>query len=528
MTPPITIPGYNILEEAGRGGMGLVYKAEQVSPHRLVALKLLTSIRPDATDMAAFRREAHLIARLEHPHILPVYDFGEVEGVPYLVMRYLQGGNLADRLRQGAVPVATAVRWLRQVADALDFAHHQGFVHRDVKPSNVLLDTAGQAYLTDFGIADTLQAPGRDVPLGSAAYMAPEQARGRQVDARADVYALAVMLFELLTGRKPYTAESAMGMLVRHMKDPIPSARAVNPAVPPALDELIWWGMAKDVADRPATAAEFARLLETAVERPELPLRPAPAADAALSPAAPPARRPGPIVWIAAILLLAFCVLGVVALTGSALLFTAAATPTPVATATRVATPTPATSPTPAALLLSDDFARPASGFAVAGDADGGVSYREGGLEITVLREGIEWLSPSGRVAAADVVIDATMAQLELATGGYAAVICRWQDRANYTAFGLNGAGEFAIWQKRSGETEWLAGWQNAPGAAPGAGHALRVTCAGPNLRYVVNNILLAEVSDPQPAAGDVAFMAGLTAAGPFAVRFGELVVTRP
>jgi hypothetical protein len=508
--------------------MGVVYQAEQLSPRRRVALKLLTATRPDETDMAAFRREAQLIARLEHPHILPVYDFGQVDGVPYLVMRYLEGGSLADRLRAEAVPLEAAVRWLRQVADALDFAHHRGVVHKDVKPSNVLLDSAGQAYLTDFGIADSLQAPGQDVPLGSAAYMAPEQARGQQVDARADVYALAVMLFELLTGRKPYRAESAMGMLVRHMKDPIPSARAVNAAVPAAVDELIRWGMAKAPADRPDTAADFARLLQQAVAQPELPLQPAPAKEVAGAGVAPAPRRLAPLAAIAVILLLAFCVLGGVALSGGALLFTAAATPTLVATATRVPTPTPATTPTPAALLLADDFARPGSGFAVAEDEDGGVAYREGALAITVLREGVEWLSPSGRVDAGDALIEVTMEQVVPASQGYAAVICRWQDRANYTAFGLNGDGEFAVWRKQNGETQWLVDWQNAPGVATGGSHELRVTCAGAHLRYAVNNILLAEVSDTQPAAGDVAVMAGLTAPGPFTVHFRDLVVTRP
>jgi hypothetical protein len=526
MNASVAVPGYHILAEAGRGGMGVVYKAEQESPRRLVALKLLTATRPDAAELAAFHREAQLIARLEHPHILPVYDYGEVDGVPYLVMRYLEGGSLADRVRQGAVPPATAVRWLRQVADALDFAHRQGFVHKDVKPSNVLLDSSGQAYLTDFGIAETLQAPGQNVPLGSAAYMAPEQARGRQVDARADVYALAVMLFELLTGRKPYLAESAMGMLVRHMKDPIPSARELNPAVSPALDELIWWGMAKEPGDRPATAAEFVALLQKAVTRPDAPLRQIPTAP---SPQAAPApRRPLLLAGVVGILLLAVCLLGAVTLTGSALLFTAAATPTAIPTATRAPTPTAQAGATPAALLLADDFSQPGSGFAVSSDEDGGVAYNAGGLEFTVLRPGVEWLSPSRRVDAVDVVVEVVLEQLAAAPEAYAAVICRWQDRANYTAFGLNSNGEFSIWQKRGGEVYPLAPWQPAPGVTPGDRQQLRLTCAGPTLRYVVNNILLAEIDDPQPATGDVAFLAGLMTSGEYAVRFHDLKVSRP
>src|SRR5512137_2114213 len=152
------IAGYTLLGRAGQGGMGTVYKAEQISPRRSVAIKMLSGANITAAQMTAFRREAEVVAHLEHPGIVPLYDYGETAGTPYLVLRYLAGGSVADRLRSGPLDVATTARWIGGIADALDFAHQKGILHRDIKPSNILLDNAGNAYLTDFGLASTLTA----------------------------------------------------------------------------------------------------------------------------------------------------------------------------------------------------------------------------------------------------------------------------------------------------------------------------------------------------------------------------------
>jgi serine/threonine protein kinase len=274
--PNLQIPGYTVQAVAGRGGNGTVYRAEQASPKRLVALKLLTEKAASPASLAAFQREANTIARLEHPHILPVYGFGENNGRPYLVLRYLSGGSVADRLKKGPIDPRTALRWMRGVADALDFAHERGLVHRDVKPSNILLDQTGNPYLTDFGIAGGMLAAEGERPTGSAPYMSPEQGRGEPVDHRADIYSLAVSLFEMLTGRPPYEAETPLGLIVRHISDPIPSARALNPAISPAVDDLLQWGMAKQPGERPKTAGAFARLLDRALEQPDVPSGPPP------------------------------------------------------------------------------------------------------------------------------------------------------------------------------------------------------------------------------------------------------------
>ena len=272
-SPPAlpAVPGYALLAVIGQGGMGTVYRAEQASPRRVVALKLLRGAA-STTNLAAFRQEAKVIAGLEHPHIVPLYAFGEHAGTPYLVLRFLPGGSVADRIRQGPLDLSLAARWLLSVADALDFAHQRGIIHRDVKPSNILLDESNNAYLSDFGIAGTLVEAQAGAPTGSAAYMSPEQGQGRPVDGRSDLYALAVALFEMLTGQRPYTAETALGVVVRHVNDPIPSARALNAAIPPAVDELIQWGMAKEPGQRPPMGAEFARLLKQALAHPNDPL----------------------------------------------------------------------------------------------------------------------------------------------------------------------------------------------------------------------------------------------------------------
>ncbi len=260
-TVPLDFPGYAVQALAGRGGMGRVYRAQQLATRRLVAIKLLTAGRVDPESLATFRREASTLAQLEHPHIVPLYDYGEHDGSPYLVVRFLSGGTVADRLKSGPIDVPTSVRWIADVADALDAAHRRGITHRDVKPSNLLLDEAGNVYLGDFGIAATTVDLAAASHSGSAAYASPEQARGGAPDARSDVYSLAVTAFEMVTGKKPYEAETALGMMVRHMHDPVPSARAIAPALSGALDAAIASGMAKDPKDRPASAGAFARSL---------------------------------------------------------------------------------------------------------------------------------------------------------------------------------------------------------------------------------------------------------------------------
>jgi serine/threonine-protein kinase len=205
---PEKIGRYEIKNELGRGGMATVYHAHDPHFKRDVALKVLPrEFLHDPTFRARFEREAQTIAQLEHPAIVPVYDFGEETGQPYIVMRYMSGGSLADRLRRESLATSEAARIVTRLAPALDEAHSQGIVHRDLKPANILFDQRGDPYISDFGIAklsqDSATFTGSAI-VGTPAYMSPEQARGeKDLDGRSDIYALGVILFEMLTGKRP-------------------------------------------------------------------------------------------------------------------------------------------------------------------------------------------------------------------------------------------------------------------------------------------------------------------------------------
>jgi len=242
--------------------MAAVYKAYQPAMDRYVALKVPSAhLLEDAQFRARFQREARTIAQLEHPHILPVHDFGEDDGVPYLVMRYVDAGTLRDLASRGPVPLDQAVRLVAEVAEALAYAHRQGVVHRDVKPANVLLDRDGTALLTDFGIAKLVEQTVQLTQgvLGTPSYMAPEQVTGKPVDERTDIYALGVTLYELLTGRRPFDGETPLAVAFKHVSDPLPPPRQVNPALPEAAERIMLRALAKDPADRYQRAGDLAR-----------------------------------------------------------------------------------------------------------------------------------------------------------------------------------------------------------------------------------------------------------------------------
>jgi len=260
---------YRIISPVGEGGMAAVYRAYQPSFDRMVAIKVLPrqlAIQPEF--VARFKREARVIAKLVHPHILPVYDFGHAQGYTYLVMPFIQGCTLAQLIAGGPLPLPRLITILTQLADALDYAHARGVVHRDIKPANVLLDQGGHCLLTDFGLAQVVQEATRFTrpgeAIGTPAYMSPEQACGEKVDRRSDIYSLGVVLFEMATGRVPYAADTPVATVMKHIHDPLPSARALNPALPETVDQVISQAMAKDPAARFATAGQMAAALQVA------------------------------------------------------------------------------------------------------------------------------------------------------------------------------------------------------------------------------------------------------------------------
>ena len=278
--------------------MGEVYRATDSVLQRQVAVKLLSErYARDEEVHARFRREALSAARLSGtPHVITVFDVGEHRKQPYIVMEYLEGGSVYDRLREGRVSPAQTLAWLAQAGQALDRAHAQGVVHRDVKPANLLLDRDGSVNVSDFGIAsttglDTLTLPG--TILGTAGYLSPEQARGEPTTPASDRYALGVVAFELLTGRRPFEGDTAATEAFAHVTAPVPSAERIHPGLPDGVDAVLVRALAKDPADRPDSCAALVADLEDAFERASAPTQVA-AAPAAVAPRAAQSTRPLP------------------------------------------------------------------------------------------------------------------------------------------------------------------------------------------------------------------------------------------
>jgi serine/threonine protein kinase len=267
---------YRLLEKAGVGGMSEVWKAEDETLKRTVAVKvILGPVAADSSFRERFLREARLVAGLEHPHVLPVFDYGSatIDGaeLSYLVMPLVAGGSLKGHVT-GPVPPALAVTWLSAIASALDHAHAKGILHRDVKPGNVLMDSQGRLLLADFGLARSaeissgLTATG--AVLGTPLYMAPEQATGSVLDGRADQYALAVIAFELLAGRVPFSAQSPLAVLHQHVSAPPPPLSSVLPGTSPAVDAVFARGLAKTPSDRFGSCGAFVAALGAALAVP--------------------------------------------------------------------------------------------------------------------------------------------------------------------------------------------------------------------------------------------------------------------
>ena len=264
-----TLGQFEILEAIGQGGMALVYKAMQPAMNRIVALKVLsTPMTVNPTFLARFKQEAQMIASLEHTHILPVYDMGDQDGWVFIAMRYMSHGTLTARIAQGPVPLKDVSQWIEQIGSALDYAHQRGVVHRDVKPSNVLLDAQGNAFLADFGIArwseGSVSLTGSGV-IGTPQYMSPEQGQGLKIDGRSDEYSLAVMAYEMIIGRPPFEAETPLAIVLKHITEPLTPPISINPRVPQGVSDVISRALSKDPNDRYPTTAAFAQALSAVI-----------------------------------------------------------------------------------------------------------------------------------------------------------------------------------------------------------------------------------------------------------------------
>jgi serine/threonine-protein kinase len=262
---------YQIAAPLGEGGMAAVYRAYQASMDRYVALKILPRyFASDPEFIGRFEREAKVIAKFQHPHILPVFDYGQEDGYTYIVMPFVEGGTLADLLEGHPVSLSQIQRAIAQVGDALDYAHSQGVIHRDVKPSNILIDPSGNCLLADFGVAKIVESTAQFTraggTFGTPAYMSPEQIEGEELDGRSDVYSLGIVLYEMATGHPPYRAKTPPAIFVKHLVDPPPPPRTLNPALPEAVEQVTLRALAKDREERYATAGDMVQALQAATE----------------------------------------------------------------------------------------------------------------------------------------------------------------------------------------------------------------------------------------------------------------------
>ena len=263
------VGGYRLVEPIGEGGTSVVYRAEHVRLGRAAALKLLTPALGEADFRERFLRESRLAASLDHPSIVPVYDAGEADDVLYIAMQHIDGSDLKALLvAEGRLPVRRALRIVTQIASALDAAHARGLVHRDVKPANILVGANDRAFLSDFGVVKELASSGRTRTggfVGTIDYCAPEQIEGRDVDARADVYALACVFYECIVGTSPFRRSSDVATLNAHLHAPPPRFSKAAPDLPPALEPVLAKALAKSPLDRYASCGELVTALRTAV-----------------------------------------------------------------------------------------------------------------------------------------------------------------------------------------------------------------------------------------------------------------------
>ncbi|MCL4298894.1 MAG: serine/threonine protein kinase [Anaerolineae bacterium] len=575
---------YQIVEQIGQGGMATVYRAYQPSIHRNVAIKILPSqYAQDPSFVKRFEQEAKAIAALEHPHILPVYDFGTQEGLTYMVMRYIKGGTLSNLMGQN-LSYDRVVSLIGDVARALDYAHKQGVVHRDIKPSNILIDDNGEPLLTDFGIAKMMagsgatQLTGAGSVLGTPAYMSPEQAQGVKIDGRTDVYSLGVILYELLTGQQPYRAETPVAIVLKHVSEPLTPPRAINPNIPDPLEQVVVKAMAKEPEQRYQTAGEMQRALQHALNEIEsggrtvsLPT-PSTQTQGVTGPAPAAAKKSGGMgPWLIG----GVAVVALLCLLGGGLLFygliasdsggggtplasspTAVSigiektpTPTDIPTATEEAPiPTPptaeisASTPVPIVdipgldgeILFEDDFSSNQN------DWPTGPQEDEYGVTNTEFVDGRYRMTQEAKQGVfvwnnlADTEYDnfifsveATPVEKKVASNfAYGLTLRENVDDANLYAFEVNSDGYYMVSVLYNGEWETLVEWAESPVINREGTNQLTVKAAGSSFTFYVNGIEVASLEDDTLSSGAIGVALDLYEEGDKAtVDFDNLVI---
>jgi serine/threonine protein kinase len=538
------IDRYLLQERIGTGGMARVYKAIDTNLDRLVAIKILHEhLSDDPSFKERFEREAKLIASLNHPNIVQIYDFNwfERDGYPvyYMVMPFIPGKTLATVLddlytRNERMPHDNVLRLALEMADALGYAHNAGMVHRDVKPANIILNERGQAVLTDFGIARLIESSRLTqdgISTGTPAYMSPEQATGLPGDGRSDLYALGVILYELLVGEPPYEDENGMSLMLKHLNAPVPSLTDKIPQASPALDELIAKALAKNPADRFQTASEFSDALKSAflgslvAVLPILttnrttatqvvpPLNTAnTTAPQIIPPLAAPPRRNWPIVGAALILAAAI-------LTGAILILTQTQSDP------GGGTPLPNTAVAPNNLYFVSSFS-PDDSF-----RSNWPQGTLGGLTQEMLPEGFYRLrseqtstastsifNPDYVYNSVSISMTGRMDENSNPAGAYG-IAFRYTDQEHYNVFAVDGRGRYSVWVRNDGVWTELRGtgenWTPDPAVRPvGEENRLLLDVFGNGVTGYVNGVRLFRVTDPTFNRGNVGIYLATDTAG--------------
>jgi serine/threonine protein kinase len=571
-----TIGQYEIIEQIGVGGMATVYKAYQSSINRHVAVKILpTQFAHDPNFVKRFTQEAKAIAALEHPHILPVYDFGTQEGLTYMVMRYIEGGTLADLMGQPMFN-ERIVEIVGNMARALDYAHSQGVVHRDIKPSNILMDKHGEALLTDFGIAKVMQdtggtqLTGTGSILGTPEYMSPEQAEGVSVDHRSDLYSLGVVLYELLTGQPPYQAKTPLAVVLMHVKEPLPLPHTINPNVAEPLEQVVLKAMAKNRNQRYQTAAEMEQALKNALKEIEsitpTTSLPAPETQGLAKPTPAPAKSGGAmgplliggllvavLLCVGAIAIFAFVavsgdgdggtvVSGEVTVSGDLSQATEEIEPTP--TATETASPPTPTEPIvevdtilPVAQLegeelFRDNFESNQNNWTIGEEND---EYGQYTADIVDGRYRMSQKAdkgvfvwerlPDGNFDDFVLVVDAIPVEANTDSFGYGLTFRNNSDLGSLYTFEIDNDG-YSVSVLSAGEWKTLVDFTETSAINVGGPNQLMVKAVGPSLAFFINGEEATSIEDDALQAGSIGMAIELYEAGDsVTVDFDNLIV---
>jgi serine/threonine protein kinase len=523
---------YRIISQIGQGGMATVYKAYQPSMDRNVAIKVLPSRLAESQEfIQRFQQEARIIAKLEHPHILPVFDYGENDGITYFVMRYLDAGTLSDKMEKGRpLPLNEIDRLFTQLAEALSYAHGFGIIHRDLKPSNALIDSQGNLFLTDFGIAKLLESASprltqTDAIMGTPAYISPEQAQANKVDQRSDIYSLGIILYEMVTGRVPFVAETPLAVLLKHVGDQLPPPSSIKPDVPEAIEQVVLKALAKHPGDRYSTVAEFlaawkdafqeARSVQRTAAPSNVPVNPSttPPASAYRTPAPAPkaASKSGGWATWAAGCLVALCGLAVVG-GGAFFLYTAAnqpptATPRPTQTEapppTSTPVPTETAAPLPTEVLIEDDFSDD-SIWGVLDEQNASIEYVNEALHVELFEEGwMAWTNPDEEMYE-NVHTEVTVYNNDGESTTEFGIVCYQQeDGSSFYYAVITPAGDYTIALAAEGESDvLLIDWSHSDLIENKDSYRIGMDCGNGTLSLYVDDQLIDSVSNDTYTSG--------------------------